>query len=74
MATAVERIVVQATAQEKKAIAAKAPDNFEAYDHLLRAQQFLQHYTRSDYAHAREHLEAAIRADLSCMSPPRRRA
>ena len=52
-----------------EAIAATAPDNFEAYDHVLRAQQYLQRYTRSDYAHAREHLEAAIRADPSYARP-----
>ena len=57
------------TALASEAIAAKAPDNFEAYDHVLRAQQYLQRYTRSDYAHAREHLEAAIRADPSYARP-----
>jgi adenylate cyclase len=61
--TVTSTIAGRLTALASEAIAAKAPDNFEAYDHLLRAQRFLQHYTRSDYAHAREHLEAAIRAD-----------
>ena len=34
------------------AIAAKAPESLEAYDHVLRAQQYLQRYTRADYARA----------------------
>ena len=51
------------TALAGEAIATKAPENFEADDHVLRAQRYLQRYTRADYACAREHLEAAIRAD-----------
>jgi adenylate cyclase len=67
--TVTSTIAGRLTALASEAIAAKAPDNFAAYDHVLRAQQFLQHYTRSDYAHAREHLEAAIRADPSYARP-----
>ena len=51
------------TALAGEAAASKAPGNFAAYDHVLRAQQYLQRYTRPDYARAREHLEAAIRVD-----------
>ncbi|NJO35577.1 MAG: hypothetical protein HC869_23375 [Rhodospirillales bacterium] len=57
------------TALAGDAVAAKAPENFEAYDHVLRAQQYLQRYTRADYDCAREHLEAAIRADPSYARP-----
>ena len=57
------------TALADDAIAAKAPDSFEAYEHVLRAQRYLQRYTRADYARAREHLEAAIRADPSYARP-----
>jgi tetratricopeptide (TPR) repeat protein len=57
------------TALAGEARAVKAPDSFDAYDHVLRAQQYLQQYTRSDYARAREHLEAAIRADPSYARP-----
>lgn len=67
--TVTSTIVGRLTALASEAIAAKAPANFEAYDHVLRAQQFLQHYSRSDYAQAREHLEAAIRADPSYARP-----
>ena len=57
------------TALASEARAVKAPDSFDAYDHVLRAQQYLQQYTRADYAHARKHLEAAIRADPSYARP-----
>jgi DNA-binding SARP family transcriptional activator/TolB-like protein len=57
------------TALAGEAIASKAPGNFEAYDHVLRAQHYLQSYTRPDYARARDHLEAAIRADPSYARP-----
>jgi TolB-like protein/DNA-binding SARP family transcriptional activator len=57
------------TALAGEASAVKAPDSFDAYDHVLRAQQFLQQYTRVDSARAREHLEAAIRADPSYARP-----
>ena len=67
--TVTSTIAGRLSALAGEAIAAKAPDNFEAYDPVLRAQQFLQHYTRSDYAHAREHLEAAIRVDQSYARP-----
>jgi adenylate cyclase len=67
--TVTSTIVGRLSALANEAIAAKAPDNFEAYDHLLRAQQFLQRYTQSDYAQAREHLEAAIRADPGYARP-----
>jgi adenylate cyclase len=67
--TVTSTIAGRLSALASDAIATKAPDNFEAYDHLLRAQQLLQHYTRSDYARAREHLEAAIRADPSYARP-----
>ena len=45
------------------ASAAKAPESFNAYDHVLRAQHFLQHYTQPDYARACKHLRQAIAAD-----------
>jgi adenylate cyclase len=67
--TVTATIAGRLTALASEAIAAKAPANFEAYDHVLRAQQLLQHYTRSDIAQAREHLEAAIRADPSYARP-----
>jgi TolB-like protein/DNA-binding SARP family transcriptional activator/Tfp pilus assembly protein PilF len=57
------------TALAGEAVASKAPGNFAAYDHVLRAQQYLQRYTRPDYAHAREHLEAAIRVEPSYARP-----
>ena len=57
------------TAFAGEAIAVKAPENFAAYDHVLRAQQFLQRYTRADYARARGHLEEAIRADPTYARP-----
>ena len=57
------------TALAGEAVATKAPENFAAYDHVLRAQQYLQRYTRADYARAREHLEAAIRADPTYARP-----
>src|SRR5262249_31346808 len=57
------------TALAGGARAVKAPDSFDAYDHVLRAHQYLQQYTRADYARAREHLEAAIRADPSYARP-----
>ena len=43
--------------------AAKPPDSFDAYDHVLRAQHYLQLYTQADYGSARKHLEKAIEAD-----------
>jgi TolB-like protein/Tfp pilus assembly protein PilF len=49
--------------------ATKPPDNFDAYDHVLRAQHFLQKYTRADNDRAREHLKAAIRIDPSYPRP-----
>ena len=57
------------TAIADDANAAKAPESFEAYDHVLRAQQYLQRYTRADYGRAREHLQAAIRADPTYARP-----
>ena len=67
--TVTSTITGRLSALASEAIAAKTPENFEAYDHVLRAQQFLQQYTQSDYARAREHLEAAIRADPSYARP-----
>ena len=52
-----------------EAVASKVPGNFVAYDHVLRAQQYLHRYTRPDYARAREHLEAAIRAEPAYARP-----
>jgi adenylate cyclase len=57
------------TALAGDAIASKTPGNFAAYDHVLRAQQYLQRYTRPDYARALEHLESAIRADPTYARP-----
>ncbi|QIG47585.1 tetratricopeptide repeat protein [Nordella sp. HKS 07] len=57
------------TALAEAASAAKAPENFDAYDHVLRAQHYLQRYTRADYAIARRHLERAIEADPSYARP-----
>ena len=57
------------TALADEAITAKAPGSFQAYDHVLRAQRYLQRYTQADYARAREHLKAAVSADPSYARP-----
>ena len=67
--TVTATIAGRLTALADDALATKPPANFAAYDHVLRAQQYLQRYTRADYARAREHLEAAIRADPSYARP-----
>src|SRR5262249_10607763 len=67
--TVTSTIAGRLTALAGEAVASKSPGNFAAYDHVLLAQQYLQRYTRPDYAHAREHLEAAIRADPSYARP-----
>lgn len=61
--TVTSTIAGRLTALAGQASAAKPPDNFDAYDHVLRAQHLLQHYARADYARARQHLEKAIEAD-----------
>ena len=67
--TVTATIAGRLTAIADDAIAAKAPDSFEAYEHVLRAQHYLQRYTRADYGRAREHLQAAIRADPTYARP-----
>ena len=67
--TVTSTIAGRLTALAGEALATKAPGNFSAYEHVLRAQQYLQRYTRADYAHARKHLEAAIRTDPSYARP-----
>ena len=61
--TVTATIAGRLTALAEKANAAKTPESFDAYDHVLRAERHLQRYTREDYAQAREHLGHAIRID-----------
>lgn len=51
------------TALAGEASAAKPPDSFDAYDHVLRATHCLSSYSREENARARHHLEKAIAAD-----------
>jgi DNA-binding SARP family transcriptional activator/Tfp pilus assembly protein PilF len=67
--TVTATITGRLTALADDAIATKAPSSFVAYEHVLRAQQYLQRYTRADYGRAREHLHAAIHADPSYARP-----
>lgn len=52
-----------------EASAAKAPESLDAYDHVLRAQHYLQRYTRADSARARAHLEKAAAIEPSYARP-----
>jgi adenylate cyclase len=70
----VARIVTATIAGRLSALAGEAaankpPEDFAAYDHVLRAQQYLQRYTRADYAKARGHLEQAIRISPAYARP-----
>lgn len=51
------------------ASAAKAPESLDAYDHVLRAQHYLQRYTQADSARACVHLEKAAAIEPSYARP-----
>jgi hypothetical protein len=57
------KLAARLSPQEKKRIAAKPTDNFEAYDLYLRAKDLVLNYICRDYDRAREQLAIATCAD-----------